>query len=582
MYLHIGAEFVFARFHAPEGRKRDVAVVFCPPFGWEEMSSYGPRREWAEHLAAEGVAALRFDLPGSGDSSGSPHDAGRLDAWTHALDGAVRWLRQETGCGRVAVIGISLGGMLAVRALSQGTPIDDLVLWGVPARGRTFLREVNAFARMESAMRAEAGDVDEPDGLPDGSLSAGGYIINAETRSALAELDLTSLALPEGDHRVLLLQRDGIRVDPKLQAHLVDSGLPVTVTDGRGYAGMLVEPQFARAPLATLASVSAWLDTAPPPSEPPGAVWVAPATTSYMDLNVDGVPLRETPVRLAHDGGDIFAIMTTPRGGDPAKAAAVLLGGTGHRIGPNRMWVEIARRWAARGVPSIRVDLSGAGDAGGEIPADVAGLHAPLFTEQVRAILEDLSDRGMPDRFVLLGLCAGAYWALHTALQDDHTVLPYMLNLRVFSWDDQEHTRRMSQHYRRLLFRRSTWQRLLNGDISLSRPSRVLVTRAATQLRSRRLGLASGGASSDAVREQTLDRLNARSPGSLMLFTGHEDVYEDLKRNGGLQRLARWPKLRVEAVPGRSDLHTMRPIWLQRRVHTLVDQALTDDLANVP
>src|SRR5437588_6448648 len=83
MYLSPdGCEEVFAVFHAPaaDASARN-AVLICPPFGWDEACSYRCRREWAEDLAAAGHPSLRFDLLGSGDSAGSPADAGRVEAW---------------------------------------------------------------------------------------------------------------------------------------------------------------------------------------------------------------------------------------------------------------------------------------------------------------------------------------------------------------------------------------------------------------------------------------------------------------------------------------------------------------------
>src|SRR5271165_6535188 len=134
-YLQGSGTPVFAVLHRPVGTPRPTAVLLCPPFGWEDMCSYRIRREWAEQLARSGHATLRLDLPGSGDSAGASTDPGQLDAWTQAVDGAARWLRGAADARRVAVIGIGLGGIVSCRAALQGSPIDELVLWSVPASG---------------------------------------------------------------------------------------------------------------------------------------------------------------------------------------------------------------------------------------------------------------------------------------------------------------------------------------------------------------------------------------------------------------------------------------------------------------
>ena len=59
---------VLAFLHVPQGDPRAVAVLLCPPFGWEEDCSYRARRRWAQVLADAGYATARLYLPGSGDS----------------------------------------------------------------------------------------------------------------------------------------------------------------------------------------------------------------------------------------------------------------------------------------------------------------------------------------------------------------------------------------------------------------------------------------------------------------------------------------------------------------------------------
>ena len=163
LYLHPGPEAVFAVLHTrPRAGHAGVAVVMCPPFGFEEVCSHRPRREWAEHMSAGGYTALRLDLPGTGDSEGSPRDPDRLARWTEAVGGAAAWLKSAQGELRVAALGIGLGGLVALQASAEGWPIDDLILWGTPGRGRTLLRELRAFARMEAAHLSSIGEEQPP------------------------------------------------------------------------------------------------------------------------------------------------------------------------------------------------------------------------------------------------------------------------------------------------------------------------------------------------------------------------------------------------------------------------------------
>src|SRR5207248_2953066 len=143
-YLNVdGAGAILTLLHRPRAeRARAKAVMFCPPFGWEELCSYRRRRDWAQTLAGDCYPTLTADLPGTGDSAGSPFDADRLRAWRDAICASAEWLRATTGARAVTGVGIGLGGLLLCDALGAGADIDELVLWAAPGRGASFVREL--------------------------------------------------------------------------------------------------------------------------------------------------------------------------------------------------------------------------------------------------------------------------------------------------------------------------------------------------------------------------------------------------------------------------------------------------------
>src|SRR5947209_2701644 len=222
-WLELHPDPVLVFLHEPPARREGAsAALICPPFGWEEVCSYRARRVWADALAQAGHPAARLALPGSGDSAGGPRDPGRRSAWTEAVSGTAAWLRAATGVTRVAAIGIGLGGMLACAAVSDGAPIDDLILWGVPSRGARLLRELRAYAEVVAARRPEdrrAGpeDEDERDYV--------GFTITAETADSLRALRLSELEVPRAaERRVLLVGRDGLPADKGLREHFERAG----------------------------------------------------------------------------------------------------------------------------------------------------------------------------------------------------------------------------------------------------------------------------------------------------------------------------------------------------------------------
>ena len=117
---------LYGILNAPAGATRGVVLVH----GW---SGYriGPHRmlvEMARRLAAKGIASLRFDLRGRGDSEG--------DEFTTNLDGmiadtmnAVKCLRERANVTRFGALGICSGSNVAIGAATLEQEIGELMLW---------------------------------------------------------------------------------------------------------------------------------------------------------------------------------------------------------------------------------------------------------------------------------------------------------------------------------------------------------------------------------------------------------------------------------------------------------------------
>ncbi len=588
-YLATAPDAVFAMLHAPEETTRsDTGVIICSPFGWDELSAHRSLRCWAGALAEAGHPALRFDLPGSGDSGGSPREPRRLEAWTAAVAGAAASLRATEGCERIVAIGIGLGGIVAANALALGAPIDDLVLWGVQSRGRVFMRELQAFAKILDAEAVHFSAVKETppapadsDVLGEGAVNASGFLLTAETVAAIEALDLTELAVPDAQRRrILLLRRDSSEVDRRLREHYERSGAEVTVADGPGFGTLMVDPQFSKPPWEAFAYTMNWL--AQGATAAPAAV-AAPATppprSAEIELSVGEVAIRETPFELDFDGEQLSGVLTEPvpsSFGEPALCAILLNAGAVRRIGHHRMWVEVARRWAARGVPTLRLDVVGVGDSDG-----VEGQYAPRtsfqrheFAKQVIAACDELERRGLPSEFIVGGLCSGAYWGLHAALADDRVRGLLLVNLLAFFWSEDFGAMRDARRTRALLRERDlgTIARIVATDRwRMARMARVMVARA----RAGRNGGGDGeGPGADLVG--VLAQLGERDVETLLLLSLGEPLYDDFVSYGLLDRLDEWPNLHLERIP--TAEHVFRSAWSQIYIHNALDDALSRTL----
>ncbi|HXB66348.1 MAG TPA: alpha/beta fold hydrolase [Solirubrobacteraceae bacterium] len=632
--LHPSHGAAFAVLHTPVLAPRPTAILLCPPFGWEDMCSYRIRRQWAEQLARDGHTTLRIDLPGSGDSAGAPGDPGQLDAWTEAIAGAARWLRHAQGAQRVAAVGIGLGGLVATRAALRGAPIDELALWAVPVRGRTLLRELRAFSAFEVANHPGTGDGEvrqsepapcKPVAADDGTLAANGYMLSADTVSELGRLDLARLE-PSGTQlrRALVLGRDGMKVADALPDALRSAGAEVMVADGPGYGALMVEPQDALTPIEVIERVGSWLREGEEEEGGEGATFKTPTTlqtkagwgpkskqqhmpsspngtlageievpldSDELEIECAGVTLRERPLLLDGPDGPLFGVLAEPLGERRRLTAVLLNAGPQRRTGPNRMWVEIARRWAAQGVPSLRLDCAGIGDSDGDstVLARVAEFYRPAYAEQARAALTALAARGLPPRFVMVGLCAGGYWSVQAALADERVAAVAMLNPRTLVFDEWRHAQRRTGHLRSQALRASTWRRLLRGEIKFAKhleTGRTLVRRAASAPARARKRIAvprraDENTAGDPI-EALFDALRDRHQRGLLLFTGSEILRRELTERGVLERIDRWPNLRLALMGTDVDTHTLTPVWLQLQVHALLDGFLEEQLAGLP
>jgi pimeloyl-ACP methyl ester carboxylesterase len=577
LYLHVGSEPVFAVLHEPRGARVSAkAVLMCPPFGWEETCSYRRRREWAQVLADAGHPTLRIDLPGTGDSAGSPLDGERLPAWRETISSAAEWLIESVGAERVAAVGIGLGGLMLCEAIADGAPIDEVVLWAVPSRGKAFARELRAFARMEAAKSMPDGE-DAGEEHADVGVAVGGFSLSHETMAALEALDATAVTLPPGrPARALLLERDGISVDGALREHFSACGAAVEVKPGDGYGEMIAPPHEGRSPLEVFASTRAWLAQDDPvagaPSRPAsstrGPAQVA-AVSEQLELEVRGVAVSETPIAIEEPFGNLFGVLARPAAGPSVDVTVLLLNAGAHRrIGQGRMWVEAARRLAAAGVPTLRLDLEGIGDADGDGRrfTDMGELYKERLVRQALDALDALDARGLGPRYLAAGLCSGACWSFHMALEDERVRSVLMINPQALFWSSSLDTARM--------LRRGSKMKVLRGEVELRVLLNFLVRlpvlafeRAMVLVRARRMG---------SELHRALDRLRDNGKRAAFLFSGCEPLREELEAEGWPQILGHWPNLSFEAIPGED--HILRPLQAQSFVHGALDRAIAEEL----
>jgi alpha/beta superfamily hydrolase len=429
------------------------AVLICPPFGYEAQATARGFRQLARSLAALGMAALRLDLPGTGDSAGDPLAPGQVAAWRAAIDHAASWLSARHD-GRVALLGHRFGALLALDAVARGTAAHRLVLLDPPPSGAAFGRGLRARARLEGHGLT---------GAKSGLLQAWETIATPETLADLATLPQPfspGTTMPQ----TLLVLDEGTGSASAWPGQLREAGAQVTTTPFDGYADfVLARPLKVVPPTAVLRRVADFLTAGEasavgPSSQPPEAMAMRLPGLSERGLHFD-------------PHGNLFGILCLPD--RQADAPAILLPSVGDRprSGNGRAWTDLARRLARHGIASLRFDVAGVGDSKDSAQPDqlVASYHPDRITD-FRAALDALQEHGLTSA-VVIGLCSGAYLGWNAAAADRRIVGALAINAQYIVAD-------------RLLSRAALEGASVRAELSMF----------AAHLRSQRAGTAHGAA----------------------------------------------------------------------------------------
>ena len=146
---------------ASDSTGTDTAVLICNPFGQEAIRAQRSLRVLAERLGRQGIASLRFDYFGTGDSPGED-GAGHLTRWRQDIHLADVTLRQLSGASQTIWVGLRLGATLALQAALLLTDLPQpqrILLWDPVLDGPTYLahlQRMNEFWTRQSNVTSEA------------------------------------------------------------------------------------------------------------------------------------------------------------------------------------------------------------------------------------------------------------------------------------------------------------------------------------------------------------------------------------------------------------------------------------------
>jgi len=394
-------------WNLPDGEVARGAVVLCPPLGKETVHAYRLMALAAQQLCADGVAVLRFDYPGCGDSTGDELAPDAVDRWVQAIHTAVEHARCA-GAREVALLGLRAGALLATAAAGSCGPLTALALWDPVTRGRTYLREQSVLYRLKVDVASLGGTAVAPDSDSDVAALVGAEL-HPDAAAALRSLSLADCPGANLTAPIVVAARTERWSEEVLAGFAERTGASRQVLSGHEQV-FDVATFEVRLPGASTAALTAWLAQRFGARAEP--LRVPLRRTAVLGGSAGQAAVRERLARLGPDG--LFGILTQPLStpdhepGD-GRVVVALPSSTEYRVGTGRIWVQLARRLAANGVCCLRFDRRGTGDssvvhADERTPAYSAAAHQDLD-----AVLAAL---GRPPELVtLVGHCSGAWLA---------------------------------------------------------------------------------------------------------------------------------------------------------------------------
>jgi len=576
---------LFGFYHPPSGSGvRQLGVVLCNPIGDDLIRAHRAFRHLAEALADAGYPVLRFDFDGTGDSFGDERDPDRVATWRADVGRAVAELRARSGVQTLALLGLKLGATLATLAAEDLGGVEALVLWGAHESGSAYVSEATKAHRMHTML--------EPASFSGGPPSADGqealgFLLTKQTVDSLAAVDLLAIKRSPA-RRTLVVDTGNLSSANALAAHLTALGSLVTTRHMPGQKFLITRPQDSEVPQAIIEAVTGWLgEDFPLQDSPPSDR--APSVQAPV---AEAPSLRERAVIFGAERG-LFGILTSPPPAEQRSdlpAIIMLNAGSIHRIGAHRLYVSMARRWAALGFQVFRVDLSGIGDSPVAAGAQENLTYPPERGEDVQAAMDFLSDRVKAEKFILTGLCSGGDITFEIGFRNPRVTGAIMINPRTFCVNDLSmvDSYQQARWYQGSLLQPDSLKKLLRGDVDMARAARIVAPKVADQVVSRAKRVVSsflgGGrndgpaASSEKPRENDVPKclrlMAERGVDTCLVVTEHDPGVDYVDANYGreMRALAALPGYLRTEVKGTD--HTFTARWAQ----DYVSAAITDHL----
>ncbi len=565
----------FAHLHMPRKttEQRSTGVIIVPSLGHEYTHGYRALRALACAAAAAGYFVIRPDLRGTGNSTEGARVG--VETWLEDIERARSYLLQTRGLASVVLVGVRASALLV---LESAQAEEGIILWNPCSSGRTFIRELKVLGKIDPSASGRA------------VLESGGLVFDDPLQQAIEGLQVKDNQSRTG--HVLLVEKVDRPADVTLANSIRQRAASLQNATSDEFVSAFREPHNTRIPLKFIDSAVQWLF-----SKYPNVEVLNPVVdeSSALSTELPGVvpAVAESVLRI----NTLFAILT--HAVDSKSIVLMSNGGSAHHVGPNRLYVDLARTLSEQHIDCLRYDLANLGDSvdlqtqfesGGVDPTPEAITPYPdSASGDLQSILSWARQQGY-SRILMAGLCAGAYAAFDLARQSDDSfpIELILINPLTFQWREgmsleipSEYSNlQQAKAYQSASRDWQHWKRLFTGDIDYLLLIQHLLGSITSRLmkRSRELAQYLG------LREPPLltqDLLRIAASGSrLRFYFAERDPGLEILRTAGnrcLSLLSRSKMLQIRTFKGAD--HTFKRVHERDELIRTIVEDIGDERA---
>jgi len=435
-------------------------VVICPPISVEYMNSYRTLRYTADYFAAAGIPALRFDYLGNGSSVEKDKELSYIDSYIYSIRTACEYAKKRSGNENIILLGFRIGALFSA-IYNEETPIKSMIIWGGIFNGKKYVRELKALQLTGLS----------PDVLSDEyEIDVAGTLLNKSEADELSRINLINKNTQY--ENILLVNRDDFRKDKKQIKHWLDNNVKIREIETIDFQDIITDPHNSKVPHTTIKEIvnSTIRDISNKKTRKP----IYKESKNFVNISYFESEIIERFVNFGTDNKS-FGIITEPRTVNPKLPVIILPNsGANHHAGPNRLYVNIARELASIGFICFRFDLNSIGDSLSHerLEHDV---YPALSENEIIACQQLLSRRYNTEKFILIGLCSGAYTAFNAAqkIKKNNIAESILINPLTFHWeegmtlsDSSVSTYHAWGWYKKAITNKESWIKFFTGKIN--------------------------------------------------------------------------------------------------------------------